>query len=133
MNRKYLQWLYKINAYVLTDVSPKQYIIKPDVFEKYLNTVIDNLDIKSSKASRVAPEIIHSSYFQSHLSLPPNEYKEEVEASERITPYIYIKEDIGDYGDYGDLGYSKEEMGEYVEGGELEEDYDTDEYEDDDE
>lgn len=99
MNRKNLIWVQGENRYELSDETNPIYIIKPHIFEKSMLKKIDNMDIKSSRGSKVSPPLIHSGYFNNHLPIPPDEY-EENDKSLQITPYAYSVKDSGSYGNY---------------------------------
>ncbi len=99
MNRKNILWIAEENLYVLSDVDNTMYILKPHIFEKALLKKIDNMDIKSSRGSKVSPPLIHSGYFNNHLPIPPDEYDEK-DKSMQITEYAYSRKDSGKYGTY---------------------------------
>lgn len=102
MNRKNLIWNKDKNYYEYSDDDNPIYILKPHIFEKAMMKKIDNMDIKSSRGSKVSPQLIHSGYFNNHLPIPPDEY-EETDKSLQITPYAYSTRDEGSYGTYEDL------------------------------
>ena len=102
MDRKHLVWISELTSYVLSDETNPIYIIKPHIFEKSMLKKIDNMDIKSSRGSKVSPPLVHSSYFNNHLPIPPDEYAEK-DKSLQISPYAYSTKDGGSYGTYDDL------------------------------
>ena len=96
MNKKNVMWLSEENAYRLTDERVNIYLIKPEEFEKALIRKIDNMDLKSSRGSRVSPHLIWSGYWNNHLSIPEDAYEEDEKLS-KITPYSYDRKDSGGY------------------------------------
>ncbi|MCK4545402.1 hypothetical protein KAU43_07675 [candidate division WOR-3 bacterium] len=110
MNKKNMFWISEKNHYEFTDEENEIYIIKPIIFEKAMVKKIDNMDIKSTRGSKVSPALVHSGYFSNHLPIPPDEY-EESDKSLQITPYAYQSKDSGSYGTYTDLleDYVKDE------------------------
>lgn len=102
IDRANLIWNWEENRYEFTDDPTPIYIIKPDVLEKAMLKQIDNMDQKSTRGSKLSPPLIHSGYFDNHIPLPSNEYKE-TDKDLQITPYVYLKTDKGDYGTYDDL------------------------------
>jgi len=102
MDKKHLIWRTDLTSYVLSDEQNQIYIIKPHIFEKSMLKKIDNMDIKSSRGSKVSPPLVHSSYFNNHLPIPPDEYVEK-DKSLQISPYAYSTKDGGQYGTYDDI------------------------------
>lgn len=102
MNRKHIIWNTDEYCYEYSDEENPIYILKPHIFEKALMKKIDNLDIKSSRGSKVSPQLIHSGYFNNHLPIPPDEYEEDDKLMQ-ITPYAYSTKDIGGHGSYEDV------------------------------
>ena len=98
-NKKNIKWASHLNAYVMTDKPIENYLLKPEIFEKAMMKKIDNIDIKASRGSRVAPQLIHSGYFNQHLPIPPDEYSEKDRQLE-VTNYAYQRKDQGGYGAY---------------------------------
>jgi len=113
MNKKNVFWNPSKNYYELTDENVPIYIVKPHIFEKAILRKVDNLDVKATRGSKVAPQLIHSGYFGNHLALPPDEYEESEDVVGDISPYAYSVDDAGEYGEYesvmGDNGVEDEE------------------------
>lgn len=95
-------WNADDNLYDFTDDKTPIYIIKPHIFEKSMLKKIDNMDMKSSRGSKMSPPLIHSGYFNNHLPIPPDEYSEKDDLLS-ISEYAYSSKDKGGYGTYDDV------------------------------
>jgi len=101
MKKKYVLWSKVDNAYILTDVQIKSYLLDLENVERLDFNKIDMIDQKATRSARASPTLIHSVY--SMHNIPMDDYDEDDELVIKTGKDIYQVDSVGGYGSYKDL------------------------------
>ena len=101
MNKKYILWNQKENAYILTNIPVGSYLLDSENIMKLDYNMIDQIDQKATRSARASPKLIHT-VFSMH-NIPLDDYEPEEDIVIRTGEDIYDIEKVGDYGSYLDL------------------------------
>lgn len=98
MNKKYIYWSENDSAYHLTDKRPLGYMINPNNLERLALRKIDDIDTKSTRAARAAPQTVHQGLLQFSIPLTPGSYTEtDIDKYNLNQHNLFDKESIGGY------------------------------------
>jgi hypothetical protein len=99
MNKKYIYWSENDNAYHLTDQRPFGYMIDPCNLERLALRKIDDIDTKSTRAARAAPQTVHQGLLQFSIPLTPGSYaeKDSIDKYGTNQKNLFDRESIGGY------------------------------------
>lgn len=99
MGKKYIYWDSKKAAYVLSDLRPLGYMINPDNLERMALAKIDDIDTKSTRAARAAPQVVHAGLLQYSIPIDPSDYRED-DTNSRLqvsSSQLFDRDLMGDY------------------------------------